>query len=561
MKLLKKIIKDNLILLRFLRAWRLFTVVPIWEKLNLLHSSEWSAAVKSGEGKNVLIATSVGAHLPGLVMESLLAAALIMRKTRVDVLLCDGSLEGCLDCMLGITLSEKEMADWGPKRKLCRLCNWIGKRVYKPMGVKIHSFGELVEETMRREIKKNAQEIPCDQIGTYKYEGLSIGEHALAGALRFYARGVLTNEKYSEAILRKYFEASLMTAYAMKRLVKNKKYDCAVFHHGIYVPQGPIGEVCRAEGIRMVNWNPAYRKKCFIFSHGDTYHHTLMVEPVSSWENLVWNDRIESKLAEYLKSRWTGSHDWIWFHEKPRFEMDQIAKDLNLDYAKPIIGVLTNVFWDAQLHYPANVFPNMLEWLIDTIEHLGKRIDLQVVIRIHPAEVTASIPSRQKLADEIARRFPSLPQNIRIIHPESNISTYVVMEKCDSVIIYGTKTGVELASMGIPVIVAGEAWIRNKGLTEDPRTRDEYFKILDLLPLDKRMAKSKIERARKYAFHFFFRRMIPVEALHPQKGWPPFQVKVNSLESIMPGKDKGLDIICDGILNGEPFIYPAESNL
>jgi hypothetical protein len=57
------------------------------------------------------------------------------------------------------------------------------------------------------------------------------------------------------------------------------------------------------------------------------------------------------------------------------------------------------------------------------------------------------------------------------------------MLECNAVIIYGTKTGVELTSMGRPVIVAGEAWIRNKGLTLDATSRDNYFHILDGLPL------------------------------------------------------------------------------
>ncbi len=49
------------------------------------------------------------------------------------------------------------------------------------------------------------------------------------------------------------------------------------------------------------------------------------------------------------------------------------------------------------------------------------------------------------------------------------MSTYALMSLCNSAIIYGTKMGVELTSVGLPVIVAGEAWIRNKGLTHDAR--------------------------------------------------------------------------------------------
>jgi hypothetical protein len=132
------------------------------------------------------------------------------------------------------------------------------------------------------------------------------------------------------------------------------------------------------------------------------------------------------------------------------------------------------------------------------------------------------------------------------------------MEKCDSVIIYGTKTGVELTCMGIPVIVAGEAWIKNKGLTIDSATREEYFRVLDSLPCSGRLDDSTITRARKYAYHFFFRRMIPLEILDARDQWPPFVIDIKRLTELLPGKDPGLDVICDGILQGKPFIFRAE---
>src|SRR4029079_6705923 len=105
------------------------------------------------------------------------------------------------------------------------------------------------------------------------------------------------------------------------------------------------------------------------------------------------------------------------------------------------------------------------------------------VVRAPPAAVPGTVRSRHPMAEEIAKRFPALPKNVFVIPPESDVSTYALMELCDSAIIYGTKMGVELTSVGIPTIVAGEAWIKNKGLTLDAATRGEYFSILDTLPL------------------------------------------------------------------------------
>jgi len=132
------------------------------------------------------------------------------------------------------------------------------------------------------------------------------------------------------------------------------------------------------------------------------------------------------------------------------------------------------------------------------------------------------------------------------------------MSRCNAVLIYGTKTGVELTSIGIPVIVAGEAWIRNKGLTMDAATAADYFALLERLPLSAGMSAAQMERARRYAFHFFFRRMIPLEFMQPSKRDVPYRVVLRSFRELEPGRSPGLDVICDGILRNRPFIYPAE---
>jgi hypothetical protein len=45
----------------------------------------------------------------------------------------------------------------------------------------------------------------------------------------------------------------------------------------------------------------------------------------------------------------------------------------------------------------------------------------------------------------------------------------------------------------------------------------------------------------------------------PTKAVPPFKLAIDSIEDLLPGHQPGLDVICDGILKGTPFIFPAES--
>jgi hypothetical protein len=232
-------------------------------------------------------------------------------------------------------------------------------------------------------------------------------------------------------------------------------------------------------------------------------------------------------------------------------ETRHLVETLGLDPELPTFGLLTNVLWDAQLYYEGHAFEHMLDWLWFTIDDFAQRPDRQLVVRIHPHEVKAG--NRQPVGAELARRYPSLPPNVFVVPHDSPLNTYALMRLCRAVLIYGTKTGVELTPVGQPVVVAADAWIRDKGLTTDVRTRAEYREVLEHLPDLEPLDDATTARARRYAYHYFFRRMIPISSL--AEGAAEVTLDIESLDELLPGRDPGLDVICDGILDGTPFIF------
>ena len=513
---------------------------------------------RAARGPKILIATNVpGLHHVSSV-EGLLAIALTLRGADVHVLLCDAVLPGCLRAGPDNVKDPATFARYELPQTICPGCLNAGEQTFGPLGLTTHRLGSLLTADDRGNAREIAAKVPFNEIRSFRLDGLAVGEHAYAGTLRYYARGDLEKAELAETTLRRYLEASILMVRAVDALTKKIKFHSSCFHHGIYVPQGLVGEVMRQNKIPVTTWNPAYRQNTFIFSHNDSYHHTMLSEDPHVWRDMPWNSGMETEVMAYLNSRRLGTRDWIWFHEKPVEDYRIFERELGLDPGKPTVGLLTNVMWDAQLHFAANAFANMREWVFETIRYFAMRPELQLLIRIHPAEIRGTTPTRQPLLAEIQQAFPTLPANVFVIPPESQTSTYAAMERCDSVIIYGTKTGVELSSLGIPVVVGGEAWIRNKGLTLDASSPQQYRELLDKLPIGKRMDAETTQNARKYAYHFFFRRMIPLPFLVPQKG-KIYSVAVPGLQSLGPGCYPGLDVICDGILKGVPFVYRAET--
>jgi len=551
---------------RFPRLWRASRLArrwyyaragayPDWRSLLSSDAELWqSARAGANGGPRVLMATSIGSYAHAATLETVLSAALTFRGAEVHALLCDGAMTACAECDASLYPDLEQFARHGPSRDLCRNCLSPAERVYAQLGIKVHKYSEWLTDEDRGEARRIATTIPFADIESFMLDGLVIGEHAHAGALRFFATGSLDDEPMAEPIVRRYLESAVRVAFAARRLLRSIQFTSAVFTHGIYVPWGIVGEVARQEGVHVSTWNVAYRKRRFIFSHDNTYHHTLMNEPREHWENFELSEQQDRDLMHYLSSRRDGLFDWIVFHRPKSDDPKELPSLLGLDPAKPVIGLLTNVSWDAQLHYPANAFDSMLDWLVQTCRYFEARPDLQLLIRVHPAEISGFPPSRQPVLGELRKAIPQLAANIVVVPPESELSTYALMSLCNSVIIYGTKTGVELTSRGIPVIVAGEAWIRNKGLTCDASSPEEYFRVLDGLPFSSRLDADMMARARRYAYHFFFNRMIPLPFIEPHAGNSIYRLRLNSVRHLLPGESPGLDTICNGILKRTPFV-------
>ena len=116
--------------------------------------------------------------------------------------------------------------------------------------------------------------------------------------------------------------------------------------------------------------------------------------------------------------------------------------------------------------------------------------------------------------------------------------------------------GMEFSPYGNRVICAGESYIKNKNITIDPKSKEEYFELLDEFPNIPKPSNESILRAKKYAYHYYFRRAIQVQSLDSfPKNWPPFKINKMAFKKIINNEDSGLKTICDSIINNQKFIF------
>jgi hypothetical protein len=218
-----------------------------------------------------------------------------------------------------------------------------------------------------------------------------------------------------------------------------------------------------------------------------------------------------------------------------------------------------DVAWDTAASGIRAAFPSMFDWLEETIHFFEKREQDLLIIRVHPAEIQMKGTARDRVDDFIRKRFPSLPPHIRIVPPEDKLSSYSIIPIADVILIYTSTIGLESAILGKTVITAAQTHYADHGFTIDCRSLEEYSSAL----VDsKRLAEfnanaAVVALARKYAYLFFFKQMVPFPyvTFEGPKYLP--RLKLNELDDLAPGRDPHLDAICEGILRLKP-IFVAE---
>lgn len=549
---------------------RLEPVHEQWRRI-LRHSRSTLARLPPPSGPRILFPVIHGfGGNARMAFETVLAMALRLRGVDVSVTACGKALPACEGNSRGnYSPPPPDLPGEMPplyglgRMEACSSCTASITNPFNLLPVRQYQFNALLQSGDLERVEKLVAPLPYEDLGRFVYEGVNVGEHARASMMRATLRGTLLDDEYTRRLYRRYLMSIVLIVDLSLRMFREIRPDRIAAMHGVYATHGTVCEVARKQGVGVVVFCNPFRKGTIWLSHHDTYHRTLITEPTSLWEDLELTPAMSSRVEEYLSAKRLGGRDYVTYHADATNEWSDIVQELRLDPAKPVVTMYTNVLWDAQLYYEGNAFTDMLEWMYETIRYFAKRPELQLAIRLHPAEVRGALPTKQPLKEEIAREFPQLPANVRVVAPESTVSSYTLAEHSTAALIYGARMGVEIAMLGTPLIIAGETFNRRKGFSYDASSREEYFSLLDRLPHIPRNTPEMIRRARLYAYHFLFRLMIDFPLISVNDGilLSDPRLEFDTLEDLAPGRCPALDVMCQGILDGKsPFLYDSSGN-
>ncbi|WP_340300687.1 hypothetical protein [Roseobacter sp. HKCCD5988] len=542
-------------------------VVPDYTEL----MSQWKNVLKNGsshitreDSKHVLFVTGYGLGSHYYLIEPILINSLRQRGAKISSLVCAKSLPAC---ELNKNGNNKPKAPLIAREGIfnstitskCNSCTENVTHVLNELGVATHKMSVYITNDDYKRAESIVKDIDLKKFRSFEFEGISVGEEAFASILRATFKGQIGDAPADEALKKRYLLAGILTTIAYINAFSTLKPDKIVCIHGIYQIHGLAVKVANKLNIPIdVIGGGGIRKNTIIACHGETYHHQLINEDNSIWNKRTLSEDEVKQTLKYAEAKRTSGAgvDYLSYHPSPIEDESKLISSLNIDKRTKIVAVYTNVIWDAQVVYSSNVFDDIFDWLWTTIDAAALNKNITLVVRIHPAETRGGIPTKQPMLNEIYKRYPVLPANIRVIPPSSDLSSYTLASLAALNIIYGTKMGLEIALLKSPLIVAGETFSRNKGYGYDVKSKDKYVKILQNIEsfVQHYDEDQCFDTAVKYAHYLYFRRMLDLPLLSTkEKSGYQTSLSFISLDFLRPKNMKTLDVICDGILDDKKF--------
>lgn len=496
--------------------------------------------VECRDQKSILMWTHVGGAYHILVREMLFALALNQRGACARIMLCGGLHTGCVIR----NHAGPGIADW---KRICANCTRTSTALLKEAGLEFHLLRDFISDERTGQLRDMAMTTPLEDIPSVTFKGMPTGRQAVSSTSRYF-RSLLKyiGQDELEPVFREYFYSGLVSAEASAKALETLRPETLMMTNGIYVDWGPPMLKALEFGIPTVR-----HCNCFLKGHvmlkRITPEDTRFVYSLDAgeWKDLVRKGLDATKkqeLDQYFSQAHSGQSSRIF--TAPSETGSRIRETYNLPDDRPLWAIFPSLIWDSHLEYESMLFDGVVEWMIETLEAAQNIKDVLWIVKLHPEHSTEKHKTRWGMREIIEDRFPSLPENIRMIGSDNAINTLGLVNELSGGVTIRSGAALELAILGKPTILAGEAHYSYRGFTLDCPDKATYFKHMENAAQMGPLSQEQVESAKIYSHHYFIDQAIPFPFIGEDDLTPTF----SSYVQLRPGNLPDLDYICDYIL-------------
>ena len=364
------------------------------------------------------------------------------------------------------------------------------------------------------------------------------------------------------SLYKRYLASGAVIAIGLDTLLKQEQPDAQLLFNGRMAPTRIALELAKQHGVRTFT-----EERGFAPGHMRLVVDTHCLDPNpfyelwQMWKNTPLLDSELKDLEDLLTSHLAGREYEMPLFAAPTKGSETVRDRLDLNSTHMLVSLFTSSTDESQSQPEAvGSFPSQQSWVRATIDLAKNNPSIQLVIRTHP-----NIGGKRAVGNNteeiafIGSLSADLPNNVQLILPEDDISSFDLMAASDCGLIWHSSLGVEMAAMGKPVLRAGAYWFRDADFMTSCSAPESYETAFTNTVAESQRPPS-IEntiRAWRFAYCWFFRQSLAFP-LVKQPDWAHGEPAYASLEELAPGRDTALDQICSMIMNDTPILSQAE---
>lgn len=471
--------------------------------------------------------------------ESAIAHGLRRRGHDVRFVTCDRVVTVCESMIY---------PDFGSEQ--CLSCPAMLRTFLEKLGLPHESLRDFLPPERARAVKAAVDALPDDALFGFSHAGFAVGEIIGCSVARQFRQLDWPRDEAHIAYCRRFVYSCAVLAEIVPAYLERYRPDRIFLCNGKFYAEQLVMEAARRLGIPVITYERGNILDTLIFAV-DKY--VVPFDLAAGWKafrDVPLDPAQEKRLDDYLGKRKTVGNGMVSFFGKDiQEDKAGITAALGLDPAKRTFVLFTNTIWDSAVYGEDTAFADMFAWVGHAIGFFRKRPDWQLVIRIHPAEVRVYWQTTlQKVGDYLAKHHPDLPSNVKVIPPESGISSYALMDLSDAGLAYSSSVGVEMSILGKPVVTAANSNYVHAGFTLDAVDPDDWDRLvsgIDFAPSAERTALAK-----RFAYLAYFQYMIPFKFAHEDIQARTFTLEYSTPEDLASPE---MDLICAGIEGARPI--------
>jgi hypothetical protein len=349
-----------------------------------------------------------------------------------------------------------------------------------------------------------------------RYEGADVGREALSTVSRYlHDGGVDLDDPRARELLGELLHSAVRTAIASKRMLDDLQPRLLLFNERNYAGEGPLCDIALLRGLDVIQFVGGFEDDTTVFKRYT--EETKSIHPRSlaeeSWQRvrrIPWTPEREVELDTEFARRYDRDATFLarwnqgWTRPQSRGE---IVGKLDLDPDTRTAVVFSHVLWDANMFFGRDLFADQEEWFVETVRAACANDRVNWLVKLHPANVWKR--RRDGVSGEldelvaIREQIGALPQHVKLLEPDTDISTWSLFDVTDVGVTIRGSVGFELPCLGKPALTAGTGFYSGRGFTVDSGTREEYLARLARIEEVQPPSSQQVELARKHAYALF----------------------------------------------------------